>query len=41
MINSNSTNKAISQIFTPNYIAEFMVKNIAKLIKDNNFFKNK
>ena len=39
--NINIKNNSIGQIFTPEYIAEFMVKNIAKLIKDNNLFKNK
>ncbi|MFW9946695.1 MAG: Eco57I restriction-modification methylase domain-containing protein [Candidatus Odinarchaeota archaeon] len=37
----NLKNNSIGQIFTPEYIAEFMVKNIVKLIKNNNFFKNK
>ncbi len=39
--NINLKNNSIGQIFTPEYIAEFMVKNFVKLIKDNNFFKNK
>ena len=39
--NINLNNNSIGQIFTPEYIAEFMVKNIANLIKDNNLFKNK
>jgi adenine-specific DNA-methyltransferase len=38
--NINLKNNSIGQIFTPEYIAEFMVKNIIKLIKDNNLFKN-
>ncbi|MFX1494117.1 MAG: Eco57I restriction-modification methylase domain-containing protein [Promethearchaeota archaeon] len=37
----NLKNNSIGQIFTPEYIAEFMVKNIVKLIKNNNLFKNK
>ena len=28
-------NNTISQIFTPDYVAEFMVKNVIKIIKDN------
>jgi len=39
--NINLKNNSIGQIFTPEYIAEFMVKNIVKLIKDQNLFKNK
>jgi len=39
--NINLKNNSIGQIFTPEYIAEFMVKNIVKLIKDNNLFQNK
>ncbi|MHA2326700.1 MAG: hypothetical protein ACXACB_14930, partial [Promethearchaeota archaeon] len=32
-INGNNT---IGQIFTPDYVAEFMVKNISSFIKDKN-----
>ncbi|MFX1586820.1 MAG: Eco57I restriction-modification methylase domain-containing protein [Promethearchaeota archaeon] len=39
--NINLKDNSIGQIFTPEYIAEFMVENIVKLIKDNNLFKNK
>ncbi|MFX1361694.1 MAG: Eco57I restriction-modification methylase domain-containing protein [Promethearchaeota archaeon] len=39
--NINLKNNLIGQIFTPEYIAEFMVKNTIQLIKSNNLFKNK
>ncbi|MFX0180790.1 MAG: hypothetical protein ACFE78_11410, partial [Candidatus Hodarchaeota archaeon] len=37
----NLKDNSIGQIFTPEYIAEFMVENIVKLIEDNNLFENK
>ncbi len=38
--NKNTSNKSIGQIFTPSYIAEFMVKNIVRILKEHSAIYN-